>query len=385
MAKRLKPIAEHPRNEAFAGIPSVCSAMSYEDLVEKIGVVWERGRDNACRAVNFEYVQTKWHIGRYIVEFEQRGEKRAQYGQGLIDCLAHDLTARYGRGFSRSKLIYARLFYIAFPKSATLSHLLSWSHYLEILKVSDPLAQKFYALESARSNWSVRELRRQIDSSLFERYALSRDKESVLELARHGAEPAMPTDALREPFVFEFTGINPTKRYTEKTLEERLCSRLQDFMLELGKGFAFVGKQYKMLIGASQFKVDLVFYNWHLRCFVLIDLKRKGVTHKDIGQMNLYLNYFASEMSPQSDNPPIGIVLGSIRDQVIVEYALRGITNRIFVSRYQLYLPDKELLRRELSYAIQAEQNDQMKSVLQRSKSKRQQETITHYDEKRQN
>ncbi len=332
------------------------TAMSYEELVDKIGVEWERGRNNAIRAVNIEYVQTKWRIGRYIVEFEQHGSARAKYGTGLIDRLAHDLTARHGRGFSRSKLIYARLFYIAFPKSATLSHLLSWSHYLEILKVSDPVGQKFYALECARSNWGVRELRRQIGSSLYERYALSRDKKGVLKLAQKGAEPSAPDETLREPFVFEFTGISPVKRYTEKALEERLCSRLQDFMLELGKGFAFVGRQYKMLIGASQFKVDLVFYNWYLKCFVLIDLKRKGVTHKDVGQMNLYLNYFAAEMSAPADNPPIGIVLGSVRDQVVVEYAMRGITNRIFVSRYQLYLPDKEQFRRELAYAIEAEE-----------------------------
>lgn len=331
--------------------------MSYEELVDKIGAEWERGRLNANRAVNIEYVRTKWRIGQYIVEFEQHGRARAKYGTGLIDRLASDLTARHGRGFSRSKLIYARLFYIyiAFPKSAILSHLLSWSHYLEILKVSDPVGQKFYAMECARSNWGVRELRRQIASSLYERYALSRDKKGVLKLAQKGAEPAEPDEALREPFVFEFTGISPLKRYTEKTLEARLCSRLQDFMLELGKGFAFVGRQYKMQIGASQFKVDLVFYNWYLRCFVLIDLKRKGVTHRDVGQMNLYLNYFAAEMAAPGDNPPIGIVLGSVRDQVVVEYAMRGITNRIFVSRYQLYLPGKEQLRRELAYAIEAE------------------------------
>ena len=332
------------------------TAISYEELVDKIGVEWERVRNNAIRAVNIEYVQTKWRIGRYIVEFEQHGHARAKYGTGLIDRLARDRTARHGRGFRRSRLRYARLCYSAFPKSATLSHLLSWSHYLEILKVSDPVGQKFYALECARSNWGVRELRRQIGSSLYERYALSRDKKGVLKLAHKGAEPSAPDETLREPFVFEFTGISPVKRYTEKALEERLCSRLQDFMLELGKGFAFVGRQYKMLIGASQFKVDLVFYNWYLKCFVLIDLKRKGVTHKDIGQMNLYLNYFAGEMSAPADNPPIGIVLGSVRDQVVVEYAMRGITNRIFVSRYQLYLPDKEQLRRELAYAIEAEE-----------------------------
>ena len=162
------------------------STMSYEELVDKIGAEWERGRNNAIRAVNIEYVQTKWRIGQYIVEFEQHGRARAKYGTGLIDRLARDLTARHGRGFSRSKLIYARLFYIAFPKSATLSHLLSWSHYLEILKVSDPVGQKFYALECARSNWGVRELRRQIGSSLYERYALSRDKEGVRELASKG-------------------------------------------------------------------------------------------------------------------------------------------------------------------------------------------------------
>ncbi|MBQ7188832.1 MAG: DUF1016 family protein [Kiritimatiellae bacterium] len=315
------------------------------------------------RAVNAELVIANWNIGRHIVEFEQGGKARAEYGKELLKRLAVDLTARYGRGFSRSKLIYMRLFYLMFPKGATASHLLSWSHYLEILKVEDALARDFYVNECERAGWGVRELRRQIESSLFERYALSRDKKGVLALANKGAEPARPEDIVREPFVFEFTGINPVRRYTEKSLESRLCARLEDFMLELGKGYSFVGRQYAMQIGASRFKVDLVFYNRFLRCFVLIDLKRKGVTHRDIGQMNLYLNYFQNEESAPDDNPPIGILLGSIRDNVVVEYAMQGITNKLFVARYQLYMPDREQLRRELAYMLKSESSPKSKAA----------------------
>jgi predicted nuclease of restriction endonuclease-like (RecB) superfamily len=233
---------------------------------------------------------------------------------------------------------------------------LSWSHYLEILKCSDELEIGFYCTECARSNWNVRELRRQMKSSLFERLALSKDKKGVLALAHKGNEVQKPEDILRDRYVLEFSGIKPQIRFKEKTLHAALVEHMKNFMLELGKGFAFVASEYRIPLNTSKpCHVDLVFYNYFLKCFVLIDLKRDMVEYGDVGQMNMYLNYFKSEEGTPSDAAPIGIVLGAKKDDLVVQFATEGITNRIFVSRYQLYLPDKEQLRRELAYAIEAE------------------------------
>lgn len=226
---------------------------------------------------------------------------------------------------------------------------LSWSHYVEILKESDSLAISFYAKQCERERWSVRELKRQMKSCLFQRIALSRDKDTVLELSRNGQEITTAQDIVRDPFVLEFVGLPQRQAYVESDLEDGLIRNLEDFLLELGKGFAFIGRQYRINIGSRHFYVDLVFYHRILKCFVLIDLKRGEIEHNDIGQMNLYLNYFKKEENTDGDNEPIGIVLGAYKDQVLVEYAMEGISNQLFVSRYQLYLPDKEQLSREVA------------------------------------
>jgi predicted nuclease of restriction endonuclease-like (RecB) superfamily len=250
-----------------------------------------------------------------------------------------------------------RKLYRAFPKGMTASYQLSWSHYLEILKCSDELEISFYVAECARSNWNVRELRRQVKSSLFERIALSKDKKGVLALARKGNEIQRPEDVLRDHYVLEFSGIKPQTHFKEKTLHKALVEHMKRFMLELGKGFAFVASEYRIPLNTSNpCHVDLVFYNYFLKCFVLIDLKREMVEYGDVGQMNMYLNYFKSEEGTPSDNPPIGIVLGAKKDDLVVQFATEGITNRIFVSRYQLYLPNRDQLRRELAIAIEAEE-----------------------------
>jgi len=270
--------------------------------------------------------------------------------------LARDLTVRNGRGFNRNGLQYMRKLYRAFPKCTTLSCKLSWSHYLEILKCRSELEIGFYAAECVRSNWNVRELRRQMKSSLFERLALSKDKKGVLALARHGAEVQTPEDIFRDHYVLEFTGIKPESRYKEGRLHDALVDRMKNFMLELGKGFAWVASKYRIPLNTSHpCAVDLVFYNYFLKCFVLIDLKRDMVEYGDVGQMNMYLNYFKSEEGTPSDAAPIGIVLGAKKDDLVVQFATEGIANKIFVSRYQLYLPDKEQLRRELARAIEEE------------------------------
>ncbi|HHB77144.1 MAG TPA: DUF1016 domain-containing protein [Desulfobulbus sp.] len=322
-------------------MPHKPARTNYTELKVHIGELLARGRLQAAVSINSILVETYWQIGRHIVEFEQNGSDRAQYGKALIDRLARDLTREYGRGFSRSNLIYMRKFYLAFPKSETLSHQLSWSHYFEILKADDELERNFYLKQCQLENWSVRELRRQMKSALFQRLALSKDKKGVLALAGEGAAIAHPEDIIKEPYVFEFLGIPQQQRYLEGELEKRLIDNLEHFLLELGKGFAFVGRQYRITLGNRHFFVDLVFYHRILKCFVLIDLKRGEVEHGDIGQMNLYLNYFAKEENVEDDSPPIGVVLGAYKDRVLVEYALAGMSNQLFVSKYccfSLYL-----------------------------------------------
>lgn len=320
----------------------------YNKLLSSIDEVWNTAKTNAALAVNTQLLDANWQTGRYIVEFEQGGNIRAEYGKQLINRLSKDLTVKRGKGFSRSNLIYMRKLYVCFPKSVTMSHLLTWSHYYELLKCDDELERQFYYQEAINQKWKVRELRRQIRSSLFQRLALSTDKKGVLALAQHGHPVMTADDIIHDPFVLEFTGLPSKKRYKEGDLEKALKDNMETFLLELGRGFAFVGRQYVMPIGGRNFKVDMVFYHTILKCYVLIDLKRNEIEHYDIGQMNLYLNYFKTEVCMPDDNPPIGIILGARRDEVLMDYALGGITNQLFVARYQLYLPQKEELQAQL-------------------------------------
>ena len=344
-------------------VPEVIDGGSYVDLVGAIGALLERAREKIATTANTILVETYWSTGRYIVEYEQHGADRAKYGDCLIVRLAQDLTARYGRGFSKTNILYMRKLYLTFRKGETLSHFLTWSHYMLILKAADGLEIEFYCKECERSHWSVRELRRQLKSMLFHRLALSRDKKGVLALARRGNEVQRPQDIMRDHYVLEFSGIPVGAIYKEGDLHAALVEHMKNFMLELGKGFAFVGSQYRVPVNTEKpCRIDLVFYNYFLHCFVLIDLKRNKVEHYDIGQMNMYLNYFAAEEGTKTDSPPIGIILGAGKDDLVVEYATRGLSNRIFVSRYQLYLPDKEQLRRELAYAIEAQESGTARS-----------------------
>ncbi|MFI3322978.1 MAG: PDDEXK nuclease domain-containing protein [Rikenellaceae bacterium] len=320
----------------------------YNTLIEQIGTLLIEGRREANRSVNNIMVQTYWGIGRYIVEFEQGGEVRAEYGKALLVQLSKDLSLRYGDGFSRSNLQSMRKLYNAYPICQTLSGKLSWSHYLEIINLNDPLEMSFYVAQCEREDWSVRELKRQKKSLLFHRLALSKDKEGVLELSRNGLEIQRAEDIIKDPYVLEFINLPQKERYLEGDIENQIIENLQSFLLEIGKGFAYIGRQYKITIGGRHFYPDLVFYHAILKCYVIIDLKRGEIDHTAIGQMNLYLNYFRREVMSEGDNEPIGIVLGADKHDVIIEYALENITNQLFVSKYQLYLPDKELLQREV-------------------------------------
>ena len=327
-------------------------SQDYEQLVDQILTLWDRAKESAVFAVNSELLMANWQTGQYIVEYEQGGKARAEYGQQLLVNLSRDLTMKRGKGFSRSNLNYMRKLYIAFPKCETLSHKLTWSHYFELLKCEDPMEMQFYYKESIREGWNVRELKRQIKSSLFQRIALSTDKEGVLALANEGHQVMKAEDIIHDPYVLEFTGLPQKKRYKESELEKALKANMEQFLLELGRGFAFIGRQYVIPIGSRRFKVDLVFYHCILKCYVLIDLKRSEIKHGDIGQMNLYLNYFKTEVCQLDDNPPIGIVLGARKDELLMEYALQGITNQLFAARYQLYLPKREELQAQLDILL---------------------------------
>jgi predicted nuclease of restriction endonuclease-like (RecB) superfamily len=329
----------------------------YQSLLGRISQVYTAGQARACQAVNANLTETYWQIGRDIVEFEQGGKVRADYGTALLASLSRDLTLKHGKGFSRSNDIRIRQFYLAFPKGATLSHQLSWSHVVELLKIEDPLERSFYEQQAAREKWAVRELQRQKKSSLFLRLATGKDKAAILQLAAQGQIIAQPGDLLRDPYVFEFLKISEPHLVSEAELETRLCDHLQAFLLELGKGFTFVGRQYRITINNTHYRVDLVFYHRILRCFVLIDLKLEDVQHQDIGQMNLYLGYFAREENTDGDNPPIGIILTRHKDELLVEYATYQMNSQLFVQKYQLYLPDREELRRELELTLREAEN----------------------------
>ena len=325
---------------------------NYIDLIDRIGFTILRARENAIRAINLELVIANWEIGKNIVEFEQGGKEKAEYGSALLTNLSKDLKSKYGKGFSKSNIYLFRLFYIKYPIFQTLSGKLSWSHYAELLSISDDLERNFYEKQSEKDNWSFRELKRQINSALFQRIALSKDKAGVLELARDGHEVLIPNDIIKDPYIFEFLQIPQNEIVKEKGLEELLVNNLQKFLLELGKGFSFVGQQYKITLDNEHYFIDLVFYHRILKCFVLVDLKTRRVKHQDIGQMNLYLNYFLEEENTEGENPPVGIIIAADKNELLVKYATGGISNKIFVSKYQLYLPNREVLEEKIKEII---------------------------------
>lgn len=320
----------------------------YDLLLNQISQTYEEGQRRAAQAVNTSLLLTYWEIGRHIIEFEQKGKIRAEYGTQLLENLSKDLKRLHERGFSLSNVKRFRQLYITYPIGATLSHQLSWSHYVELLKIDNELERSFYEKQSILENWNVRELIRQKKASLFLRLAASEDKEGVLKLANEGKKIHQPTDILREPYVLEFLKIPEPYHLHESELEKRIIEHLEHFLLELGKGFAFIGRQYRITLGNRHHYVDLVFYHRILKCFVLIDLKREEASYSDVGQMNMYLGYFEKEENTTGDNPPIGIVLAREKDDLLIKYAMHGITSQLFVTKYQLYLPNEEELRKEV-------------------------------------
>lgn len=334
-------------------------------------------RNIAVKQVNVIQILTYYSLGRWIVELQQKGQKRAKYGSHVIKKLSEELQKEFGKGFSEDTLKNARKFYLTYKerisetvfslfaveKSETVFRffekkqpfLVSWSHYLQLIRIKNEDERSFYEIESAKSGWSVRTLQRQYNSSLYERLALSRDKEAVLQLAKEGNVIAGPEDIIKQPTVLEFLGMEEKAKYSETDLETALINKLQKFMLELGKGYLFEARQKRFTFNEDDYYVDLVFYNRLLRCYVLIDLKVDKLTHQDIGQMQMYVNYYDRYEKLDDENPTIGILLCKEKNDALVEITLPKDTN-IYASEYKLYLPDKKLLQEKLQEWIAEEE-----------------------------
>lgn len=316
-------------------------------VVGQIKSILYKARSNVVSQVNGELLKAYWNIGRIVCEYEQSTPERADYGKQIMKNLSKELTREFGKGFSVSNLQFMRRFYLTYSIQQTVSVKLGWSHYCELLTITDSDKRSFYEKEAINANWSVRELKRQIDSSLFERLILSRgesNKEQVLALAMKGNDVAKPSDIIKDPYVFEFLGLPEDKPVMEKDLERALLRQLEEFLLELGRGFMFVGTQQRITINNTHYYVDMVFYNKILHAYVLIELKTTKLTPEAAGQINMYLNYYAVEVNDDGDNPPIGIILCTEKNEVSAEYALGGLSNNVFASRYILYMPNKDLL-----------------------------------------
>lgn len=324
-------------------------------LIESIKQIVLNARKNVYQKVNQELILTYWQIGKEIVETEQKNNIDNKTSRQIILNLSKQLTNEIGRGFSRSNLFNMRKFYIEYKNVQSVTGHITWTHICELLIIEDKDKRSFYEKECVNSSWSIRELKRQIDSSLYERLLLSKgnaNKTKVLELAQKGQELIKAEDILKNPYVFEFLGIPENKPILEKDLEAKLIRHIEDFLLEMGKGFMFVGSQQRITINNTHYYVDMVFYNKVLRSYILIELKTTKLNITDGGQLNTYLNYYKTEVNDKTDNPPIGIILCTDKDEITAEYILGGFENNVFASKYITILPDKEKLIEEVEYVL---------------------------------
>lgn len=356
------------------------SPQNYSSLITDLASLIEQGRKAAVQYVNTALVATYWLIGRWIVEYEQKGKIRAEYGAEMLEKISKDLNIRFGRGFSPDNLEAMRRFYLTYSikisetssrklegqKSATLSRnsqissaikpladrfTLSWSHYRLLLRLDEPFKRKFYEAECIRGNWSVRQLDRQIQSMLYERTALSKRKLAVIAKAHEKPIVLKPEDEIKDPYILEFLGLKD--EYSESQLEEALIRHLEHFLLELGVGFTFVARQKRITLEGTHYRLDLLFYHRVLKCLIAIDLKVGEFTHADAGQMNLYLNYLKDKEKLSEENDPIGLILCTDKRKTVVEYTLGGMSNRVFASKYKLKLPAPEVLKAEIEHEKQ--------------------------------
>jgi predicted nuclease of restriction endonuclease-like (RecB) superfamily len=344
-----------------------------DDLYERVSGYIEKARYAIQKSIDVEMVKAYWFIGRDIVLEEQHGQMRAEYGRRILQDLSIKLQNKYKTGFSVDTLERARKFYLVYPetiasqKSATLLRKsktsivmpnLSWSHYIELIRITRAEARNFYALEAAKNNWNVRELKRQIASFLFDRISKRKDKNKVLRLAYKGHEINTPEDAIKEPLVLEFLGAPQPHKMSETKLETALINNLQQFLLELGKGFAFIGRQRRITFDNDHYYADLVLYHVILKCYVIIDIKTHKLTHADLGQMQLYVNYFDQEIKMDNDNPTIGLVLCTAKSDAMARYLLGEKNKQIFASTYQFHLPTEEELKLEVQREVKKIQQD---------------------------
>ena len=312
-----------------------------KDIYQEIHDLLHKARQNIISNVNYTMTKTYFLIGKRIVEEEQDGNKRAEYGKKLMKTLSEKLTKEFGRGFSQRNLEQMRTFYLRYSISQTVSaeFKLSWSHYLILMRMEDIDARNFYEIEAFKNNWSLRELKRQVDSSLYERLVLSKDKEKVKELSVKGQIIEKAQDVIKDPYILEFLGLDEKSDYSENKLETEIINKLEMFLLELGKGFTFVGRQVRFTFDERHFRVDLVFYNRLLKCFVLIDLKIGEVTHQDLGQMQMYVNYYDRYVKFPDENDTIGIIICKDKNDTLVKLTLPKDNDQIFASRYTTILP----------------------------------------------
>lgn len=324
---------------------------NYAILVQKLTTLLQDARRQVYTHVNTILLTTYWTIGKEIVLYEQKGNKRATYGKSTLKHLSHDLSSRFTKGFSERNLEQMRKFYLTWQKPQTLSAKsfpLSWSHYVMLMTIADSHERTFYEIETEKNNWSVRELKRQYDSSLYERLSLSRDKERVRQLSAHGNDIKKTEDLFKEPYILEFLGLGHKSEYTESDIETAILNNLEQFILELGRGFTFVARQQRITSHTKHYYIDLVFYNRLLNCFVLIDIKIGRLKHQDIGQMQMYVNYYDREIKKNEENLTIGIILCKEKDDFVIEYTLPENNRQIFPKKYRLYLPSKEELKEEM-------------------------------------
>ena len=317
------------------------------NLYNRIVELLKSARSSVIQNVNKTMVITYYEIGRMIVEKEQQGDDKAEYGKGLIKELSKKLTDKFGKGFSTTNIKQMRSFYLAYPKGQTVSDdfNLSWSHYLKLMRIDDENERKFYEIEAVKNRWSVRELDRQFDTDLYTRLLLSKDKITVKELSEKGLILEKPSDIIKDPYVLEFIGLPENTTYSESELEQKIIDKLEYFLLELGTGFTFVGRQKRITSGIEHFYIDLVFYNRLLQCFVLIDLKIGKLKHQDIGQMQMYVNYYDREVKTEFEKPTIGLILCKEKNDFVIKYTLPENNEQIFASKYQTVLPSKKELK----------------------------------------
>ena len=325
----------------------------------RIREILASARAKAYSAVNFAMVEAYWEIGKSIVE-KQGGNATAEYGSRLLEELSKQMTADFGKGFTTTNLKYMRQFYLAFPNRHALRDQLSWTHYRLIMRVENEQARQFYVDECAKSNWSTRQLERQINTFSYQRLLASHNDYAVVADTTAREPAKLPEDIIRDPYVLEFLGMEQSASFYESDLEQALIDHLQKFLLELGRGFSFVARQQHINFDGRHFHIDLVFYNYILKCFVLIDLKTGDLTHQDIGQMQMYVNYYTREKMNEGDNPPVGIILCSDKSDAIVKYTLPEDNSQIFASKYMLYIPSEEELKREIQAERKAIENGNM-------------------------